>query len=162
MSCLNQFHQHDEGAHRYVRVVRSPQDKPRGKGCCGSLFRHRPVACSHKIAMTDTAQLQVKIAELVQRIHQLEEGLEILQSTISAEPHPLLKDELLSVKYGSGNTEQPQSEQSSEAQTVTVLEPLIDSLGSWSIGDQGQGKYFGRSAGAEVSLGTTSISLFNA
>jgi hypothetical protein len=35
-----------------------------------------------------------------QRIRQLEDALAIFQSSVSTEPHPLLQDDLLGVKFG--------------------------------------------------------------
>ncbi|CAK5275690.1 unnamed protein product [Mycena citricolor] len=62
--------------------------------------------------------------------------------------HPLLRDELLSIKFGpekgvSGDRKPKSREASMDS---------IDALGTLTIGDDGEGKYFGRSAGSETLL----------
>jgi hypothetical protein len=81
------------------------------------------------------------------RIRQLEDALAILQSTISDERHPLLSDELLKVKFGS-EALSPRPDFSSDPDE-SMLES-IDLLGTLTLGDSGEVKYFGRSAGSEV------------
>lgn len=81
-----------------------------------------------------------------QRIRQLEDALTIFQSGVSTETHPLLRDELLPIKFG------PEVRQTDEPESV-VKDPLtesMDALGTLTIGDNGESKYFGRSAGSEV------------
>lgn len=80
-----------------------------------------------------------------QRIRQLEDALAIFQSSVSNETHPLLHEDLLGVKYGpevrnSGDPEPPRD----------AVGETIDALGTLTIGDSGESKYFGRSAGSEV------------
>ena len=81
------------------------------------------------------------------RIRQLEDALAILQSTISDQRHPLLSDELLKVKFGS-EALNPRQDSSSD-RDESMLESL-DVLGTLTLGDSGEVKYFGRSAGSEV------------
>ena len=88
-----------------------------------------------------------KITEMGQRIRQLEDALAIFQSGVTNETHPLLREELLAIKFGpevrnSGDPESPRD---------TVAESM-DALGTLTIGDGGESKYFGRSAGSEVSV----------
>ena len=80
-----------------------------------------------------------------QRIRQLEDALAILQSSISTEPHPLLEDGLVSVN-------------SSVAKAPDVLEETMDAFGTLTIGDSGESKYFGPSAGSEVCSSTMRLS----
>lgn len=80
-----------------------------------------------------------------QRIRQLEDALAIFQAGVSTETHPLLRDELLGVKFGpevrlSGEPE-PQHDPVTES---------MDAFGTLTIGNDGEAKYFGRSAGSEV------------
>ncbi len=83
-----------------------------------------------------------------QRIRQLEDALAIFQAGVSNETHPLLRDDLLAIKFG------PERRYVSEPvnnspQSVTES---IDAIGTMTIGDHGdEGKYFGPSAGSEVS-----------
>lgn len=94
--------------------------------------------------VTDTTLLQAKIAEMGHRIRQLEDALAILQSGVSSEPHPLLRDELLGVKFP---PEKGCMADKKEPRDDTA--DTIDALGILTIGDQGA-KYYGPSAGAEV------------
>ncbi|KAG9219101.1 hypothetical protein CCMSSC00406_0001511 [Pleurotus cornucopiae] len=95
-------------------------------------------------AHADTAQLHSKIAEMGRRIRQLEDGLAILQSSISDEQHPLLNEDLLMIKfYPDKSSEEAKNEHSLDC---------IDALGTLTIGDSGDAKYFGRSAGSETLL----------
>lgn len=76
------------------------------------------------------------------RIRQLEDGLAILQSSISDKQHPLLNEDLLMIKfYPDKSSEEAKNEHSLDC---------IDALGTLTIGDSGDAKYFGRSAGSEV------------
>jgi hypothetical protein len=78
------------------------------------------------------------------RIRQLEDALSVIQSTISSEPHPLLRDDLLMVKYSLAKARISEKEEPRDERAET-----IDAPGILTIGDQGA-KYFGPSAGAEV------------
>lgn len=81
-----------------------------------------------------------------QRIRQLEDALAIFQAGVSSETHPLLRDELLSIKFGPDKGKMLEREQPPRANFASS----IDALGTLTIGDHGQVKYFGRSAGSEV------------
>jgi hypothetical protein len=90
--------------------------------------------------MADSAHLHTKISKMEERIRQLEGALASSQS----EGHPLLKEELLSIgKYNSESANVPAFPKQSE-------EEVIHALGAMSIGEHGEGKYFGRSAGTEA------------
>jgi hypothetical protein len=79
---------------------------------------------------------------MAQRIRQLEDALAIFQAGVSNETHPLLQDEFLSIKYG--------LEVQSEPPHGDTMEQAIDALGTLTMGDHGEAKYFGRSGGSEV------------
>lgn len=81
-----------------------------------------------------------------QRIRQLEDALAIFQSGVSTESHPLLRDELLAIKFG------PEVRQSDEPEPppVDAVTESMDALGTLTIGASGEATYFGRSAGSEV------------
>lgn len=98
-----------------------------------------------RFILADTDQLHAKIAEMSQRIRQLEEALAIVQGVISTERHPLLAGDLLSIKFAA---EAPKRTTPSE----TEQEQAIDALGTLTLGDSGEVKYFGRSAGTETLL----------
>ncbi|KZP21367.1 hypothetical protein FIBSPDRAFT_825911 [Athelia psychrophila] len=88
----------------------------------------------------DTDHLHRKIFEMGQRIRQLEDALAILQSNISTEPHALLAEHSLSVKSEPDIPSVPKEE----------IEETLNSFGTLTIGDSGEHKYFGASAGAEA------------
>ena len=80
-----------------------------------------------------------------QRIRQLEDALSVAyNSDAHGDRHPLLRDELLSLKFGSG----PQSNCDSDEDQFTL------SFGTLAVSDSGGSSYFGVSAGALVSLAT--------
>lgn len=82
-----------------------------------------------------------------QRIRQLEDAVTIFQSGVSSEIHPLMRDELLGIKFG------PEIAHIAQAEDTTPKElslDAIDALGTLTIGSSGESKYFGRSAGSEV------------
>ncbi|KIY71236.1 hypothetical protein CYLTODRAFT_140102 [Cylindrobasidium torrendii FP15055 ss-10] len=99
-----------------------------------------------RFVLADTTELHKKIAEMGQRIQELEDALGVLQSVVSTEAHPLLREELLGIKFGPDvgvvAKEKPPLEHSFD---------VIDAFGTFTIGDMpGDGKYFGRSAGSEA------------
>jgi hypothetical protein len=110
----------------------------------GVLFIGSP--WSIRFVLADTEHLHQKIAEMGQRIRQLEDALAIFQSGVTSETHPLLRDELLTVKFG---PEVQHSGDAAEHSQDTVAE-CMDALGTLTIGNSGESKYFGRSAGSEV------------
>ena len=115
------------------------------------IFRH----CSTFVArfvLADTEQLHRKISEMSERIRQLEDALAIFQAGISSERHPLLRDELLTIKFGPEVRRTVDDEHSRN-----VLSQTIDALGTLTIGEHGETKYIGRSGGSEVSLSLFSL-----
>ncbi|KAF8229501.1 hypothetical protein L208DRAFT_1480574 [Tricholoma matsutake] len=102
-----------------------------------------------RFILADTEQLHRKIAEMSNRIRRLEDALAILQSTVSDERHPLLEDDLLKIKFGSEALDGRQADQGSKEHTAKQSQS-IDALGTLSLGDSGEVKYFGRSAGSEA------------
>ncbi|KAH7922442.1 hypothetical protein BV22DRAFT_1037465 [Leucogyrophana mollusca] len=120
---------------------------------CGSCVRRGcPTICPNgslstgqgtRFVLADTEHLHRKIAEMGQRIRQLEDALAIFQAGVSSEVHPLLVEDLLAIKYG------PEAPKSPAPGEDNVSVP-IDALGTLTIGDGGESKYFGRSAGSET------------
>ncbi|EPQ52220.1 hypothetical protein GLOTRDRAFT_28919, partial [Gloeophyllum trabeum ATCC 11539] len=100
-----------------------------------------------RLILADTDALHRKITQLSERVRQLEDALGIMQAAVSQERHPLLRDELLKVKFWPEVTQDDEAQPQAESPGVadTALE-----LGTLSIGENGDAKYFGRSAGAEV------------
>ncbi|KAF8895930.1 hypothetical protein CPB85DRAFT_1229714 [Mucidula mucida] len=124
---------------------------------CGSCIRRGcPSICPNgslatgqgtRFVLADTSQLHNKISEMGQRIRQLEDALAIFQAGVSTEVHPLLREDLLAIKFGPDATQTAETEK----RTKDPIIDSIDALGTLTIGDRGEGKYFGRSAGSEVS-----------
>lgn len=80
-----------------------------------------------------------------ERIRQLEDALSIFQSGVSDERHPLLRDELLSIKYGL-DARRPNDEDHLRKNLTST----IDALGTLTLGEHGETKFIGRSGGSEV------------
>ncbi|CAL1714474.1 unnamed protein product [Somion occarium] len=80
-----------------------------------------------------------------ERIRQLEDALAIFQAGVSSERHPLLRDELLSIKFGPEVRRTVDEEHSRNA-----LSQTIDALGTLTVGDHGETKFIGRSGGTET------------
>ncbi|KAK0453593.1 fungal-specific transcription factor domain-containing protein [Armillaria borealis] len=97
-----------------------------------------------RFVLADTTQLHNKISEMGQRIRQLEDALAIFQAGVSNECHALLRDDLLAIKFGPENGKAP------EKRSSDLSADAIDALGTLTIGDHGEAKYFGRSAGSET------------
>lgn len=97
--------------------------------------------------LADTSQLHTKIAEMGQRIRELEDALAIFQASVSNETHSLLREELLSIKFGPEKGHVSQKEPPARKESS---EPPIDAFGTMTMGEGGEGKYFGPSAGSEV------------
>ncbi|KAI0675641.1 fungal-specific transcription factor domain-containing protein [Trametes maxima] len=85
-----------------------------------------------------------------ERIRQLEDALAIFQAGISHERHPLLRDELLTIKFGPEVRRTVDDEHNRD-----MLSSSIDALGTLTVGEHGESKYFGRSAGSETLISTT-------
>jgi hypothetical protein len=79
-----------------------------------------------------------------QRIRQLEDALSIFQAGVSEEVHPLLVEDLLSIKLG------PEAPKSSNDVTHESSNVPIHSAGTLTISGGGESNYFGLSAGSEV------------
>ncbi|KAF6762713.1 fungal-specific transcription factor domain-containing protein [Ephemerocybe angulata] len=100
-----------------------------------------------RFVLADTAQLHSKIAEMGHRIRELEDALSIYhQSSVSTEPHPLLREDLLGIKFG------PERRQAREGKPISQpsTETSINAIGTLTIGERGEAKYFGPSAGSET------------
>ncbi|KAJ7283756.1 fungal-specific transcription factor domain-containing protein [Mycena rebaudengoi] len=123
--------------------------------CSSCIRRGCPSICPNgslssqgtRFVLASTDHLHTKIGEMGQRIRQLEDALAIFQaSTGSNESHPLLRDELLSIKFGPEKSSVPPKPKLRESS----IDSGVNALGTLTIDDDGAGKYFGPSAGSEV------------
>ncbi|KAF8153104.1 fungal-specific transcription factor domain-containing protein [Crassisporium funariophilum] len=111
-----------------------------------------------RFVLADTEKLHQKIANMSDRIRQLEDALAILQSSgsgPSGEPHPLLHRDLLKIKssielhsatLGGPGEDGGDGEEGNEEDG----EQYIDAFGTLAIRDDGAATFYGRSAGSEV------------
>ncbi|KLO11085.1 hypothetical protein SCHPADRAFT_921876 [Schizopora paradoxa] len=113
---------------------------------CASLCPNGSLATGQgtRFVLAATDHLHRRIAKMSERIRQLEDGLSIVQSRVSTEQHPLLRDELLSLKVD--KTEDMPLEGEEEPGDV------IDAFGTLSITDRGTSRFFGASGGTEMLL----------
>ncbi|KAF7966111.1 hypothetical protein HWV62_39992 [Athelia sp. TMB] len=97
-----------------------------------------------RLASTEKEELQQQISLMSERIQQLEDALARVQSSVSLENHPLLRDDLLLIKYGT----QRQTDIDPEVPNNPLAVP-VDAFGTLRIGDGGESRYLGASAGTE-------------
>ncbi|GBE83316.1 hypothetical protein SCP_0503640 [Sparassis crispa] len=107
-----------------------------------------------RFILADTDRLHRKIAEMSDRIRQLEDALTILQSSVTRETHPLLTGDLLLIKSGlelhsAISPPQPESEDGGQADEEVQY---IDAFGTLAVRDDGAATFYGRSAGSESLL----------
>lgn len=78
--------------------------------------------------------------EMSQRIRQLEDGVQILSAATSANPHPLLGDEYLSIKSCNYDGVEEEKEEEDPEQPIE----LTDAFGTLAITDKGEVRFMGR------------------
>ena len=99
----------------------------------------------YRFVLAATEHLHKRIAKMKERIRQLEDALAILQAKSSNEPHPLLRDDLLSANNEHDEEEVP------EAEPAPAQSPdIIDAFGTLSVSEHGVSRFFGPTGGAEV------------
>lgn len=104
-----------------------------------------------KHLFADTEELRKAIAEMSHRIHLLEDALETLHASQASTRHPLLTDNLKAIKYLPEKRNLPQEQPPSNDE----ITPISDALGTLSVTDTGDVKYYGQSAGSERILSVT-------
>jgi hypothetical protein len=102
--------------------------------------------------LADTEKLHRKIADMSDRIRQLEDALAILQSTLTREPHPLLQRDLLKIKSSIELHSAVDDDAGKDRSEETEESQYIDAFGTLAIRDDGAATFYGRSAGSEVRL----------
>ncbi|KAI0767708.1 hypothetical protein C8Q74DRAFT_1318239 [Fomes fomentarius] len=115
-----------------------------------------------RFILADTDRLHRKIAEMSDRIRQLEDGLAILQSSVARDPHPLLAVDLLKIKSGlelHSAAEGASNEALGESYPEDEEEPAyVDAFGTLAVRDDGAATFYGRSAGSEDEKPSLAIS----
>ncbi|THH07873.1 hypothetical protein EW145_g3096 [Phellinidium pouzarii] len=96
-----------------------------------------------RFVLAATDHLHRRISKMSERIRQLEDALAILQLRDSEEPHPLLRDELLSMKIEKG-------EEVLDTESGQDIPKDLGGLGTLSISDKGSQRFFGASGGSEI------------
>lgn len=108
-----------------------------------------------RFVLADTEKLHKKIAEMSDRIRQLEDALAILQGTVTREPHPLLRRDLLSIKSGLELHGAPaDGHRVNEDGSINETEEseTLDAFGTLAVSEDGGATFYGRSAGSESLL----------
>ena len=95
-----------------------------------------------RIISTDSDASRQKVVKMAARIRELEDALALFQATVSTSCHPLLTEELLSIKYDPEHSRGDEDDNQIET---------LDTFGTLTIGEHGNSKYFGGSGGSEVS-----------
>ncbi|PCH36758.1 hypothetical protein WOLCODRAFT_127620 [Wolfiporia cocos MD-104 SS10] len=108
-----------------------------------------------RFILADTDRLHRKIAEMSDRIRQLEDALALLQSSVSREAHPLLARDFLTIKSGlelhvasSRNGENGGTGDGGDDGAEEDSQ-YIDAFGTLAVRDDGAATFYGRSAGSE-------------
>ncbi|EJD08116.1 uncharacterized protein FOMMEDRAFT_131048 [Fomitiporia mediterranea MF3/22] len=112
---------------------------------CASLCPNGSLATGQgtRFVLAATDHLHKRMSKMSERIRQLEDALAIMQSNVSQESHPLLRDELLSLKVDKA----PEAEPDPARETPKC----IDGLGTLSISDKGP-RFYGASGSSELML----------
>ncbi|KAH9834766.1 fungal-specific transcription factor domain-containing protein [Rhodofomes roseus] len=109
-----------------------------------------------RFILADTDRLHRKIAEMSDRIRELEDGLSLCQSSISRDPHPLLSHDRLKIKSGlelhSAANARFGDALGEEDDEEAEESKYIDSFGTLAVRDDGAATFYGRSAGSESLL----------
>lgn len=133
---------------RLLRSVPSwKPNKPSGLNVCFvKVFQYYQIDIIHfRLKSTDIEEFRRKILLMAQRIRELEDALAIVQSRLSSEKHPLLREDLLLIKQIPETQPHVESEASDDP-----LAESVHAFGTLTIDDGGESKYFGPSAGSEV------------
>ncbi|KAJ7239764.1 fungal-specific transcription factor domain-containing protein [Mycena haematopus] len=121
--------------------------------------------CVSRLVLANTEELHHRIESLVARIRALEDALRTLHETVSDDPHPLLRNDLLHLKAipwsaQSGSEGSSSSDSRNSASTLaseenpgnsrTEEENLVDAFGTLTIGPGGESSFLGQTARSEA------------
>ncbi|EED78793.1 predicted protein [Postia placenta Mad-698-R] len=110
-----------------------------------------------RFILADTDRLHRKIAEMSDRIRQLEDALAILQSSVTRDLHPLLVQDLLKIKSGlelhsAAHLQGRVAHSDDDGEQGDEESQYIDAFGTLAVRDDGAAMFYGRSAGSESLL----------
>ncbi|KAF8582754.1 hypothetical protein K439DRAFT_1618030 [Ramaria rubella] len=106
------------------------------RGCASICPQGRMISKGSQFVLANTEQLHDKIDALIGRVRQLENALEASHSHNSCDPHPLLRDELRIIATPID------SAISSEPEPIVKEEELVESMGTLTLDNCGA-RYFG-------------------
>ncbi|KDQ26287.1 hypothetical protein PLEOSDRAFT_1077318 [Pleurotus ostreatus PC15] len=111
-----------------------------------------------RFVLAATEHLHRRISRLRDRVRQLEDALAALQAKQSSEPHPLLREDLLST--GGDDAEDSLGiPEDGGAPTTGMSSDTLDAFGTLSISDHGISRFFGPTGGSEsLLMGSTDTS----
>ncbi|KAJ6520565.1 fungal-specific transcription factor domain-containing protein [Mycena sanguinolenta] len=133
---------------------------------CGSICPdgHLTSGKGNRLVLANTEELHHRIENLVVRIRELEDALRTLHESVSHDPHPLLRTDLLHLKTipWSAQSRSEGSSSSDSRNSVSTLpseeepgdprteeENLIDAFGTLTIGSHGEANFLGQTARSE-------------
>lgn len=96
----------------------------------------------HRFELANAEKLHNKVIQMSKRIRQLEDALQIAQSSVSSSPHPVLSEEYLVINT---DIDAPEKTESADQENV------FTSFGTLTINEGGSSQFVGRS-GSAVSL----------
>ncbi|KIJ21183.1 hypothetical protein PAXINDRAFT_66458 [Paxillus involutus ATCC 200175] len=107
-----------------------------------------------RFVLAGTEHHHLQRSKMSERIRLLEDALGELQSQLSTEPHPLLRDDLLGVNQKDDDPSTPGDLTGIQSLPAEIL----DSFGTLSITDHGVERFFGPTGGSECLLMVDKIS----
>ncbi|KAI5117299.1 hypothetical protein M0805_008563 [Coniferiporia weirii] len=108
----------------------------------------------NRMILTNTEELHDKIETLLERIRLLEDALRSLQSSVSAQPHPLLLNTPIEIQSPVVPVirELPERHAVRPEPIAEEEEVFLDAFGTLSIGPDGETNYHGQTAQADYLL----------
>ncbi|KLO09688.1 hypothetical protein SCHPADRAFT_833692 [Schizopora paradoxa] len=110
-----------------------------------------------RLVLADTDELHRTIAEMSKRIRQLEDALQIEHGMRSTDSHPLLREELLSVKKGL-ERDKTLSNGEAEAEDGDRGEEITCAMGLLTISEGGGARYLGATGSEQALLAEAGVS----
>ncbi|KZP16299.1 hypothetical protein FIBSPDRAFT_921010 [Athelia psychrophila] len=120
---------------------------------CGNLCPNGSLATGQgtRFVLAATEHLHRRITKISNRVRELEDALAALQAQHSNEPHPLLREDLLSA-----NIVDEEETASREPSADASVQKIMDGFGTLSMSDHGVSRFFGPTGGPESLLASNS------